>query len=1256
MKIFKKKEHSLLIKTFGIKNTLYLATTVLVFFDLANPDDPLTEQDLWKTIPDELGQEGVLDIGMPKPRGEVVVTGNCFAPRGTERVASEISLRVGEQRKVLNVFGDRFWDEEEGIMKLMSDPEPFSKIPVTWDNAFGDKGFEKNPLGKGVNSVIMPEPDGRKRIPLPNIEDPRRLIGAPSDRPEPAGFGPLDLMWPQRMKKQGTYNEKWQRERWPYFPDDMNYEFFNVAPEDQFVTGFFRGDETIEIVNMHPDMQVINSHLPRLRVRCFVTKKKDLKSENTDNEIFQEVSTRIDTVWLFPTVLRGVVVYRGSTEVQDDEFADITRIFLRSEGMADEPKPVEYYYEEQKKAMDRKVPIDMAPLEKAQKKIAAAIKRFKDLPKELETKKLQAMGKAPKMKRTPEEIAGRSKALIADGMALVDRLENMAVGMHAKYGHLVKIDLGKFDKIRQKITKTSGKIDKAMDKIGQAQKEGDEMKKEMSDALKQNVSPEDLKKAGIDPDNLIPEKSVNPWHDRGFPLVIQWRKNLEQDTHVQNVLYKLGFNKRTIKRGWFGVNPEELSDDADAWGLKPEADEEGVAKPLIIPPGLVMPRFDEATLNRVLIRPGDYADSGRDVLIEGSDETPLFLPSVDPEGAPVIRVSDELEARLVEQEIGDACSVIAMKDPSQKPDKGVQQYIDGAPVVLVVMTVKESESKEKWAPWEKAFPAAKQLVLPKGNDIFDERNRGTDLRSWIMEALPPEYARKHQIEPAIPGEGEAPKASPMAGMVLPAFDIKAMIKSMTDEIKAFHQPKIDELMSLQKEMEGTAKKALTQAGKDPEAVLSAAKSQPRQSFADLGEELSGKITESRDKLKAKEVLTPEIEKKMNDAAAQVKQMGQEYEQRYQEGMAKIEAGKKEIAVKKAKAKAGEPPEKAKEKLLAAGIDPDKVRKLTREEVIERYEKSENIAGAILSGVDLSKLDLHGIDLSRSLCKKTKFCETNLDGADFSQTVGMEADFSGASLKNAVLEKGLFAKAVFKSADLSGANLHQTILKKADCTEANFTGANLDWVILQKAKIGKACLKNIKATMGVFSGADATDATFSKSSLIKCLFKDTVLDRADFSRATINSTLFMGVKGEGVTFEGANMDKGRMGGNASLPGANFKNIAMKHGCFRDADLSGADFEGSALDESILENCNLVKANFYRVPAKGCRFNKSDLENANLAGVNLFMGSLRKARLVNTDLSNSNLFAVDFYRATVGKTNFDEANLKMSQLHNRTDLLD
>ncbi|MEA1936195.1 MAG: DUF2169 domain-containing protein [Thermodesulfobacteriota bacterium] len=1253
MKIFKKSDHSLLIKTFGIKDTLYLATTILIFFDLTSPDDPLTEQELWKAIPDELGQGGVLDMGMPKPRGEVLITGKCFAPRGTNRPASEVSFRIGDLRKSLNIFGDRFWKRTGGV-NVISDPQPFKEMGISWQNAFGGEGFDKNPLGKGIASVLSPE--GQTIIPLPNIENPEHLIGSPADQPEPACFGPIDLMWPQRFKKQGTYDEKWQRERWPHFPDDMNYEFFNTAPEDQFIAGIFTGDETIEIKNMHSDIQVINSHLPRIRVRCFVTKKKSLKAGHEEDEIFQEATTHIDTIWLFPSILRGVVMYRGTTEVLDDEYADVSRIFLASENMADEPKPIEYYLEEQKKVLDRMVPIDPAPLEAAQKKIGEAMKRVKNIPKDIETAKLKAMGKSPKMQRSPEEMAAQGREVIQKGMTLVSDMEiqtqQMLTDYRAKYGHLVKIPSVKFDNIKEKLKDTEKRLDDAMAEVQKAQKESEEAKKGISDELKKNVSPEDLKKTGIDPDNLLAEQSVNPWHDRGFPMVIKWRKNLEQDHKIQNALYKLGFNRRTIQRAWFGINPEEQAEDAELWGLQPGTDDQGQPKALIIPSGLIMPRFDEATLNRVLIRSGDYTDSGKDVLIEGSDEIPLFLPSVDPEGAPVIRVSDELEARLVEQEIGDACSVIALQNHEEKPDKDAAKNIEDAPVFLIVLPEKAEESEKDWEPWEKAYPDAQKLFLPKGNTVFEARKHGTDIRKWIMEALPSDFAQKHQIEPAMPEPGKPPEKSPMEGLAIPVLDIKGMVDKFTKDIRAFHQPKIDEAMAMKKEMEKKAKEAIIKAGKDPEAVLSAAKGQPMKPFSKIGDDIAKTITEERERLRAAGHLTPEIESKMNASAAKAAQMGHDGEKQYQEGMAKVAAGKKDAE----QAKAGGIPDSVKEKFDKAGIDPEKIKKLTREEVIERYEKGESLEGAILSEIDLSKLDLHGINLSQAQCQKTKFCESNLDGAIFNQTLAQEADFSKASLRNMKSEKGIFSKALFKEANIASADIDSAILQEADLTKANCAGAKLKMTILQKAKLNQVNLADADANMCVFSDADASDADFGRVKLFKCLFQKTVLDRADFSGAAINSTMFMGVKGEGVTFEGANMDKARMGGNASLPGANFRNVSMKHGCFRDSDLSGADFRGSTLDESILENCNLANATLSGVPAKKCRFNKSNLENADLSGVNLFMGSLRKARIVNTNLSDSNLFAVDFYKATAGETNFEGANLKMSQLHKRTDLLD
>jgi len=1262
MKIFKKNDHSLLIKTFGIKNTLYMVCTVLSFFDLNNPDEPLSEQELWKTIPDQLGQAGILDMGMPKPRGEVVVMGSCVAPRGTRRVASEVSVHVGALKKTLNIFGDRFWISEGGIMKLISDPEPFTEIPITYEKAFGGKGFDKNPLGKGIEPVVVP--DGRTLIPLPNIEESGRLIGSPSDRPAPAGFAPLDFMWPQRMQKQGTYDAKWQEERWPYFPDDMNYEFFNVAPEDQFVTGFFAGEESIEIVNMHPDLPVITSKLPPLRLRCFVTKKKELGSEDVDNEIFQEVTTRIDTVWLFPKILRGVAIYRGTTEVQDDEFADVVRIFLASENMHDAPRPIEHYLEEQKKLLDFTVPIDQAPLQKAQEKIGKALKRIKSIPKEIETAKLQAMGRAPKMPApTPGEMKIKAAGMVGKNMTLIAGMEEMARGMHAKYGHLAKIDLKKFDVLRKKLKHTEEKIDKGLNEIEDALKGAEASRKKTSDDLKKDFDPEQLQKAGIDPDNLFPEDSISPWHDRGFAFVVKCRKNLESNREAQDALHRLGLERRTIRSAWLGINlSEEIQNPVD-WGLDLETDNQGHPKSLVLPRGLVMPRFDEATLTRVLIRQGDYPDAESDVLIEGSDEKPLFLPAATlidlpgvpvEENAPCIRVSDELQARYLEQEVGDVCSVITLTSFDENPDKETAALL-AASTFLIVLPEGDLSPGE-WDFWAKTYPNAQKLLLPRGKTLFEALRHGTDIRNWVMAALPREFAKEHQVEPGLPEADKSPDTSAIVIPPIPRMDIKGLVKGLVQEIKAFHQPKIEALHAKQAAFENEARAAINKVGKDHDALLNATQSQGRRSFAEFGEETAKKIALEREKIRSSGHLEPEMETKMNEAEAQAKKMGHEAETRYQDGMAKLEAGKQDIALKKAKAQAGEPPERAKEKLLASGIDSDKVRKLTREEVIGYYEKGESIAGAILSGIDLSKLDLHGIDLRGAMCKKTNFCETNLDRANLSQALAMEADFSKASLKDATLKKGLFSKAVFKDAHLEGANLHQALMKQADLTEASLSGANLDWVILQKAKLINANLENIKAEMGVFSGADISDAKFTMSRLNKCLFKDVMLNRTDFSGAVINSTMFWRVKGEGVTFEGASLDKGRMGGNTLLPGVNLRNVSMKHGCFRDSDLSGADFSGSVLEESILENCNLTNASLSGVPAKKCRFNKSNLENATLAGANLFMGSLRKARIVNADFSDSNLFAVDLYKATVGETNFEGANLKMSQLHKRTDLLD
>ncbi|GKT31638.1 DUF2169 domain-containing protein, partial [Aduncisulcus paluster] len=117
----------------------------------------------------------------------------------------------------------------------------------------------------------------------------------------------------------------------------MNYEFFNVAGEDQFMDGYFK-----------------ESSLPRLRMRCFVTVNKNFKPHQfpvgplpshqiQEDEEFREVSTRLETVWFFPKIMRGLLIYRGTTEVVDDEGADVLRVMIRHEAQDEEAKSIEYY-------------------------------------------------------------------------------------------------------------------------------------------------------------------------------------------------------------------------------------------------------------------------------------------------------------------------------------------------------------------------------------------------------------------------------------------------------------------------------------------------------------------------------------------------------------------------------------------------------------------------------------------------------------------------------------------------------------------------------------------------------------------------------------------------------------------------------------------------------------------------------------------------------------------------------------------------
>jgi uncharacterized protein YjbI with pentapeptide repeats len=343
MKTIKPINQSLLYKTYEADRKFYLCTVILSYFSF-DSSSLLPEPDLWKFAGAELGKEAMLDMCMPKPKGEVLVVGKCFAPEAKPVPAYEVGLQMGPIDKTLYVFGDRFWKRKGRILKSISDPLPFTEMDVSYENAFGGPDYKKNPLGKGHAPVKSNT--GENVHPLPNIEDPRNLIDTPKKKPDPAGFGPIDLTWPQRMEKVGTYDQKWLDNLFPGLAQDIDYTYFNAAPPDQWLDGFFNGNESFEIRGMHPEKKALQSRLPETRSRCFMNLKTD------EGEQFREIKTNLDTVWLFPHAEKGIIVWRGVVEIGTDDAEDVLHMLVAYERINDEPRSIAHYKEALLKRLD----------------------------------------------------------------------------------------------------------------------------------------------------------------------------------------------------------------------------------------------------------------------------------------------------------------------------------------------------------------------------------------------------------------------------------------------------------------------------------------------------------------------------------------------------------------------------------------------------------------------------------------------------------------------------------------------------------------------------------------------------------------------------------------------------------------------------------------------------------------------------------------------------------------------------------------
>lgn len=372
MKVIKPGQLAILTRCFEHGRRFYMGMSAMSFIPLGRTDTMLHEVAMWKFVGDRLGKEGALDVGIPKSRGEFLVNGSAYAPGGVPHPAVPVRAQVGPLKKDLQVFGDRYWRGPSA-----SDPRPFTTMPLDWAHAYGGKDFAKNPLGKGEVEV---EIEGVMIRPLPNVEDPRRMIDSSRSRPDPAGFGALDISWPQRNALAGTHDQHWLENLFPGFARDIDWGIHNIASRDQQREGFWQGGEPYRFDNLHAT-KVISGELPRFRARIFVSRshrvgdarppaaqtKAALKAAP---EQLEEIPLALQTLWFFPDAEYGVMIWQGSTIVAEEDGADILHLVAAAEH-PDRPRSIETYLKVAASRFDK----DLAPI--------AILREWELLPEEL---------------------------------------------------------------------------------------------------------------------------------------------------------------------------------------------------------------------------------------------------------------------------------------------------------------------------------------------------------------------------------------------------------------------------------------------------------------------------------------------------------------------------------------------------------------------------------------------------------------------------------------------------------------------------------------------------------------------------------------------------------------------------------------------------------------------------------------------------------------------------------------------------------
>ena len=207
------------------------------------------------------------EMHIGKSGTDVLLIGSAWAAGKRPVTRMQVTMSVAGRQKTILVTGDRVWQGWTAVRVRSHSSRCRWSGNVRSAASIGTarRCWLRSAIRSDADSPAGDPPADMQGLAVPNLEDPAAPLQQVGQVPSPACFAPIAPSWLPRRAYAGTYDERWQRARAPYLPDDFDPRFFQCAAPEFAFDRYLQAGEPVQVAGVMPDgpiaFTVPDSHL-----------------------------------------------------------------------------------------------------------------------------------------------------------------------------------------------------------------------------------------------------------------------------------------------------------------------------------------------------------------------------------------------------------------------------------------------------------------------------------------------------------------------------------------------------------------------------------------------------------------------------------------------------------------------------------------------------------------------------------------------------------------------------------------------------------------------------------------------------------------------------------------------------------------------------------------------------------------------------------------------------------------------------------